>query len=72
MAKPTTASQKLRYSPREFCDSTGISRSKFFERVRRGEIKTVKDGSQLFVTAQEADRYSKSDLPFACPRSTAA
>ena len=71
MAKPT-ASQKLRFSPAEFCSATGISRSKFFERVRRGEIKTVKDGGQLFVTAAEADRYAKSDTPFACPRTATA
>lgn len=63
---------KLRYSPCEFCDATGISRSKFFERVRRGELKVVKDGDQTFVTAAEAARYANASLPFACPGINAA
>ncbi len=60
--------QKMRYSIREYCDLTGTGRSKFFERVRRGEISVVKVGKRSFITADEADRVANLDLPFACQR----
>jgi hypothetical protein len=54
---------KLRYSIPEFVALTGTPRSKVFTRIKRGELKIVKDGRQTFITAQEMERYAKTNQP---------
>ena len=54
---------KLRYTIPEFVAMTGTPRSKVFNRIKRGELKIVKDGRQTFITAQEAERYAKTSQP---------
>jgi len=38
-----------------------LSRSMAYERIKRGELKTQKDGSKTFITYKELERYI--DLP---------
>jgi len=54
---------KLRYTIPEFVAMTGTPRSKVFNRIKRGELKIVKDGRQTFITAQEMERYAKTSQP---------
>jgi hypothetical protein len=54
---------KLRFTIPEFVAMTGTPRSKVFNRIKRGELKIVKDGRQTFITAQEAERYAKTSHP---------
>ena len=57
------ASAKLRYPFNEFLAAVGLSRSKAYERIKRGELRVVRDGSTLYVHASEAERYAKTNLP---------
>ncbi len=41
---------------REFCDAVRISRSHFYELVKRGEIRTVKLGARRLVADGERAR----------------
>jgi hypothetical protein len=63
---------KLRYSIPEFCELSGLSRSKTYERIRTGQLAVVKDGHQTFVMHDEAVRYTKTAQPAAYPKSTQA
>lgn len=54
---------KLRYSIPEFCEATGLSRSKTYERIRAGQISVVKDGKETFITHDEAVRYARTPQP---------
>lgn len=51
---------RLSYSVKDFCASVGIGRSKFYELVGDGKLKTVKLGTKTLVTAAEAERFIKS------------
>lgn len=51
---------RLAYSVRQFCSDVGIGRSKFYQLVSAGEIKTVKCGTKTLVTAIEAQRFVAS------------
>ena len=62
---------KLRLTIAEFCDVTGTSRAKAYERIRRGELAVVRDGRQTFITAAEAARYAAASLPTVYPRKSA-
>jgi excisionase family DNA binding protein len=64
--------QKLRYSVSEFCEITGLSRSKAYERIKAGQIAIVKDGNETFITHDEAVRYSGTTLPPAFTGDSAA
>jgi hypothetical protein len=64
--------QLLRYTIPQFCEVTGTSRSMAYERIRRGELKIVKDGRLTFVTAEEAVRYAGASLPEVWPNRTEA
>jgi hypothetical protein len=59
---------KLRYTIPEFCQLTGLSRSKAYERIRLGQISVIKDGFQTFISHDEATRYAVTPLPAAYPR----
>ena len=41
----------------ESCEILRISRPTFYDRVRRGLIRVVKDGGRSFVTGAELTRY---------------
>ena len=59
---------KLRYTIPEFCELSGLSRSKTYERIKAGQIAVVKDGNETFITHDEAVRYAKTPQPIAYPR----
>ena len=59
----TFRNQKLRYSIPEFCEITGTSRSKTYERIRAGQIAVVKDGRETFISHEEAVRYASTTQP---------
>jgi predicted site-specific integrase-resolvase len=59
---------KLRYTIPEFCQLTGLSRSKAYERIRLGQITVIKDGHQTFIAHDEATRYATTPQPVAYPR----
>ena len=44
------------YTGNDFCRSIGCGRSKFYEMLRAGEIKTVRIGGRRLVPASEAQR----------------
>ena len=46
----------LAFRVRPFCKSIGIGRTKFYELVRDGKIKTVVIGGRRLVPAYEAQR----------------
>ena len=56
----TQPASRLSYSVRDFCAAVGIGRSKFYELVSNGKLKTVKIGSKTLVTADEAQRFIAS------------
>lgn len=47
------------YSVRTFCDAYNIGRSKFYDLVKAGEIKTSKIGAKTIVTEEERQRFSQ-------------
>jgi excisionase family DNA binding protein len=47
---------RLAFRVQPFCKSIGIGRTKFYELVRDGKIKTVVIGGRRLVTAGEAQR----------------
>ena len=54
---------RLRHTIPQFCEITGMSRAKAYERIRRGELAIVKDGRETFITQAEAERYASTSLP---------
>ena len=54
---------KLRYTVPEFITLTGTPRSTVFQRINRGELKVVRDGRKVFITADEMIRYSHQSQP---------
>jgi excisionase family DNA binding protein len=47
---------RLAYRVKTFCASVGLGRTKFYELVRDGKIKTVVIGGRRLVPADEAQR----------------
>jgi excisionase family DNA binding protein len=47
---------RLAFRVKAFCKSIGIGRTKFYELVRDGKIKTVVIGGRRLVPADEAQR----------------
>jgi excisionase family DNA binding protein len=47
---------RLAFRVKSFCKSIGIGRTKFYELVRDGKIKTVVIGGRRLVPADEAQR----------------
>ena len=58
MKSETEAGQtnRLAFRVQPFCKSIGIGRTKFYELVRDGKIKTVVIGGRRLVPADEAQR----------------
>ena len=54
---------KLRYTIPEFCELSGLSRSKTYERIKTGRIAVVRDGKETFITHEEAVRYVTTPQP---------
>jgi excisionase family DNA binding protein len=54
--KDETGNAPLAFRVRPFCTSIGIGRTKFYELVRDGKIKTVVIGGRRLVPADEANR----------------
>ena len=52
--------QKLLYRMPEGAEVIGVSRAKFYELVKRGEIKAVKLDGEMRVTNDELARYAQS------------
>jgi excisionase family DNA binding protein len=46
----------LAYSVNEFCTSVGVGRTKFYELVRDGQIRTVTLGNRRLIPATEINR----------------
>lgn len=55
-------SGRLAYRVNEFCRSVGISRSVFYELIKKGKIKTVKIGGSRVVPASEATRIASEGV----------
>ena len=53
-------SDVIAYSIKEFVKAFGIGRSKFYEEVKAGRIKTRKVGSRTLVAAVDAEAWLKS------------
>jgi excisionase family DNA binding protein len=47
---------RLAFRVKPFCEAVGIGRTKFYELVRNGKIKTVVIGGRRLVPAAEARR----------------
>jgi len=47
------------YSVRAFCNAYDIGRSKFYDLVKAGAIKTSKIGGKTIVTEEERQRFSE-------------
>ena len=52
-----TFTPKQNYRVTEFCEVFGVGRSKFYELVKSGDLKTVKLGSTTLITRGEAERF---------------
>ncbi|GMV28576.1 MAG: hypothetical protein AMXMBFR59_07010 [Rhodanobacteraceae bacterium] len=48
---------KLAYTVREFCVSSGIGRSRIYELIAAGKLKTVKLGRSRLITAEAANEF---------------
>lgn len=52
-----------RYSIREVCAITGLSRSAVYGRIAEGRLQPVKDGRRVFVPHEELARYLAACRP---------
>jgi excisionase family DNA binding protein len=50
---------RLAFRVKPFCESIGISRTKFYELMRSGKIKTILIGGRRLVPAAEAQRLAR-------------
>lgn len=55
--------ERVRYPIAEVAPILGISRTKVYQRIRRGELSVVRDGGHVFITRDEIERYSKANHP---------
>lgn len=51
-----TGNAPLAYRVKHFCSSVGLGKTKFYELLRDGKIKTVIIGGRRLVPAEEAQR----------------
>lgn len=51
-----------RYTIKEACRALRVSRSHLYQRIKRRELATVKDGSRTFITGDELRRYARTGL----------
>jgi excisionase family DNA binding protein len=55
-SKVNSAERPLAYQVNAFCRSIGIGRSKFYDLIKEGKIRTVLVGGRRVVPATEAER----------------
>jgi excisionase family DNA binding protein len=55
-AKFEQAQLPLAYRVRDFCKTVGVGKTKFYELLRAGKIKTITIGGRRLVPADEAQR----------------
>jgi excisionase family DNA binding protein len=53
----TISANTVRLSLPQVCEILNIKRSTVYDRISRGLLRTVKDGSRVFVLRSEVDRY---------------
>lgn len=51
---------KPRYHVEEAFELLGLPRSSGYERIRQGALRTQRDGRRCYVTADEIDRYVRT------------
>lgn len=60
-SKSGEAAPPLGYSVNGFCRAIPIGRTKFYDLLRQGKIRTVKIGGKRIVPATEAQRLLEED-----------
>jgi excisionase family DNA binding protein len=53
---------RLRYSVNEAAAMLGVSTKTVRRRIKSGQIRATHDGSRVFISWDELDRYAKRDL----------
>lgn len=49
--------QKISYTISEFCEAAGIGRTRAYQEISEGRLRTVKCGSRTLVAADEAHAW---------------
>ena len=52
-------SQKIAYAIKDVCNIASIGRTKIYELIKTGELKTIKIGSRTLVTQSALDNWIK-------------
>jgi hypothetical protein len=58
-SEPLVAGKRL-LSRAEFCERYGVGHTKFYELLNAGAFKGVKNGTRLFISTDEAERWAAS------------
>ena len=61
-SKSEEADTPLAYRVRDFCKSVGLGKTKFYELLRAGKIKTISIGGRRLVPADEAQRIVREGV----------
>jgi len=61
-SKTKEADTPLAYRVRDFCKSVGVGKTKFYELLRAGKIKTITIGGRRLVPAEEAQRIVREGV----------
>ena len=61
-SKSEEAYTPLAYRVRDFCTSVGLGKTKFYELLREGKIKTISIGGRRLVPADEAQRIVREGV----------
>lgn len=57
MITPLRDARKLAYSVSEFLAATSIGRTKLYEELKAGRLRSVKVGKRTLIPTAEADRW---------------
>jgi excisionase family DNA binding protein len=60
MNTPTTPEPRLAYSPGEAARAAGISRTKLYEAISSGDLRTFKLGSRRLIRVQALEEWLRS------------
>lgn len=52
--------QRKAYDLKSFCEAFSIGRTKVYQEIREGKLKTLKVGRRTIITAQAADDWLNS------------
>jgi len=61
-SKSKTNDARLAYQVAQFCESVGLGKTKFYELVRAGKIKTIKIGGRRLIPGDEAHRVAREGV----------